>query len=364
MRPTILEVDVRAFKHNVDKIQEYVRSNLIMPVIKANGYGTYINTRKEILDLFDIVAVAIVDEAIALRKIGYDKEIFVLNQPSVEEINDIAKYNVTVGVSERNFIKAIGESNKKINIHLEIDTGMGRTGIQPFETIEISKTLKSYSNINVEGIYTHFSSADFDEEFTKKQVDKFKNAINDVEGILGKLKYVHCSASNGILKVKDDFYNLVRPGIILYGYESFDKVKEILDLKPICKLKSKITFLKDVDENTPISYSQTYKTNKKTKVATIPIGYADGIRRLLSNKGNVVIRNKKAPIIGNVCMDSFMVDVTDIEDVKIGDEVYIWDNNIITLEEVAKQCNTINYEIISTISNRVPRVFKIENGGN
>lgn len=360
MRSTIMEIDVNAFKHNVNEIQKYVGDKIIMPVIKANGYGTHINYKKALIDKFEIVAVAIVDEAIALRKIGYENEIFVLNQPSVGEINDIIKHNITIGVSDRDFIKTIGELNKKINIHLEIDTGMGRTGIQSYETIEISKILRRYPNISVKGIYTHFSSADSDEEFTKKQVEKFKKAIDDAESILGKLKYIHCSASNGILKMQDEFYNLVRPGILLYGYESFSGVKEILDLKPISKLKSKITFLKDVDKNTPISYSQTYKTKKKTKIATIPIGYADGIRRVLSNKGNVVINNKKAPIVGNICMDSFMVDVTEIKDVKVGEDVYIWDNKIITLEEIAKQCNTINYEIISTISDRVPRILMNE----
>ena len=132
---------------------------------------------------------------------------------------------------------------------------------------------------------------------------------------------------------------------------------EKINLKPICKLKSKVTFLKEVPENTSIGYSRSFITKRRTKVATIPIGYADGLRRALSNKGEVVIRNKKVPIIGNVCMDSCMLDVTDLDDVSVGDDVYIWDNKNITLEEVARLCDTINYEIISTISYRVPRIF-------
>ena len=149
----------------------------------------------------------------------------------------------------------------------------------------------------------------------------------------------------------------MRPGIILYGYEPTKDVNNKINLKPICKLKSKIVFLTELPENIAVSYSKTYITTKKTKVATIPVGYADGLRRNLSNCGYVVINNQKCRIIGNICMDSFMADVTDIANIKVGDDVYIWDNKNVTLEEIAEQCHTINYEILSTISNRVPRVF-------
>ena len=149
---------------------------------------------------------------------------------------------------------------------------------------------------------------------------------------------------------------MVRPGIIIYGYESFKGAKEKIDVKPICKLKTKIDFIKEIDKNESVSYSRKFKANKKMKVATIAIGYADGLRRNLTD-GYVVVNNKKAKIIGTICMDSCMIDITDIEDVKIGTDVYIWDNKLITLDEVALKSNTINYEIMSTISYRVPRTF-------
>ena len=224
------------------------------------------------------------------------------------------------------------------------------------------------------------SSADYDDVYTIKQLNNFNEAVSKAQEYIGELKYIHCSASNGILnytnkelnnsnnivedKSRDSnnkkintYSNLIRPGIILYGYESFDKTMEMIDLKPVCKLKSKITFLKEVEAGTSIGYSRSYITTRKTKVATIPIGYADGLRRSLSNKGEVLINGKRVPIIGKVCMDGFMADVTDLEEVSVGDEVYIWDNEIIMLEEVANLCDTINYEIMSTISNRVPRRF-------
>ena len=143
----------------------------------------------------------------------------------------------------------------------------------------------------------------------------------------------------------------------MYGYESFPNSKNIIDFKPICKLKTKITYLKEIEEKEAVSYSQKFISNKKMKIATIPIGYADGLRRELLNIGEVVINNKKAKIVGTICMDSCMIDVTDIENVKVGDTIYIWDNDIITIDEIASKCNTINYEIMSTISDRVPRIF-------
>ena len=358
MRPTQMMVNLDSFEYNFRQIQEFVGKDVtVMPVIKAEAYGTYINRLKNYINLFNIVAVALVSEAVNLRKIGYEKEIFVLNQPDVTEVDEIIEKRITVGVSDFEFIEKLGESRKKVKVHIEIDTGMGRTGIQKNELEDFAKTIKNYDNIVVEGIYTHLSSADYDREYTEEQFSKFEECVKIAKNIFGNLKYIHSSASNGILNYADHKYNMVRAGIILYGYPSFNKTYDVIDLKPVCKLKSKITFLKEVESGTSISYSRKFITERKTKIATISIGYADGIRRSLSNNGNVVINGFKAPIVGNVCMDSLMADVTDIPNVKLGDEVYIWDNENITLEEVADKCGTINYEIMSEISARVPRVF-------
>ena len=358
LRPTVLEVNLNNFKHNVNQIQSYVGNDVkLMPVIKAAAYGTYIDKCIDVINEFDIVAVAVVDEAVELRKLGYEKEIFLLNQAYKDEIDKIVKYNVTIGISSLGFLEELGKTGENVKIHIEIGTGMGRTGINPIRVEEYVKEVEKYPNIKVEGMYTHLSSADIDFEYTEKQLNSFKNAIENAKRVLGDLKYIHCSASNGILNFKDSYYNLVRPGMILYGYDSCEGAAQKLDLKPVCKLKSKVTFLKEVGENVSIGYSRSFITNRKTKVATIPIGYADGMKRAFSNKGSVVIKGKKVPIIGSVCMDSFMVDLTEIDDVNVGDDVYIWDNENITVDELAKLANTINYEIISTVSNRVPRVF-------
>ena len=355
-RPVYMEVNLENFKYNVKQIQEYVGKDVkLMPVIKANGYGTYINKKLEIVDMFDIVAVANVDEAVFLRNLGYNKEIFVLNQPFETEIEKIIEYNIVVGISSYDFANKLAETNKKVKVHVEIGTGMGRTGVHPYK---IDKFLNSLSsNIEVEGIYTHFSAADIDEEYSRHQLHSFNVAVSTAKEILGNIKYTHAAASNALLNMPEAHFNLVRPGIILYGYPGADDTLEKISLKPVAKLKATVTFLKTVEKGTSIGYSRSYITTKETKVATIPIGYADGFRRDFSNGWEVLINSKKVPIIGKVCMDSFMADVTELDDVKLGDEVVIWDNENITLEQLAEKCNTINYEILCTISDRVPRKF-------
>ena len=357
MRPTIMEVDIQKFNMNIDKIQKYVGNKTLMPVIKANAYGTYINKNIEVINKFDIVAVAIVDEAIELRKLGYKKEIFILNQPYIEEIETIIKYDITIGISDNLFLEEILKVNEKIKVHLEIETGMNRTGIKIEDLKDFIDKIKNNQNIIVEGCYTHLSSADYDKNYTNKQLEIFRKAVEIIKDNFDTIKYIHSSASNGIINYNDNISNMVRPGIIMYGYESFENAKEKIDVEPICKLKAKITFIKEVGQDASISYSRKFITKKNMKIATIPIGYADGLRRQLSNKGTVVVNNQKTQILGNICMDSCMIDVTDIEKVEVGTDVYIWDNNIRTLEDIAKECNTINYEILSTISYRVPRIF-------
>ena len=356
-RPTVLEVNLENFKYNIEQIKKFLKPQTkIMPVIKADGYGTYINKRIDIINEFDIVAIATVDEGVNLRNLGFKKEIFVLNQPYITEIEKIVENNLTIGICSKEFLEKVKNYNSKIKVHIEIETGMERTGVSLKNLDNFISLVKENTNIEVEGIYTHLSSADEDFKYTKEQLKNFYQAVEKVRANFD-IKYIHCLASNGIINFANYQYNLVRPGIIIYGYESGKGIKEKIDLKPVATLKSKIIYIKEVEENTSISYGRRFITKRKSKIATIPMGYADGLKRILSNIGEVVINNKKAPIIGSICMDSFMVDVTDIEDVKYGDNVYIWDNKLITIDDIAKKCDTINYEILSTIGKRVPRVF-------
>lgn len=355
-RPIVMEIDLNNFHHNMNSIRRIIGKHVtIMPVIKANAYGTYLNHRLDILNEFDIVAVATVDEGVFIRNLGYRKQIFVLNQPYEEEIEKIVAYNIIVGISSYDFAEKLGETKEPIKVHLEIGTGMGRTGVHPYRIDKYIENLSS--NIIVEGIYTHLSAADVDDAYTLKQLHSFNVAVEKAKEMLGDIKYIHAAASNGIVNFPESHFNLVRTGIIMYGYASADDTLDKIDIKPIASLKGKITFLKTVNAGTSIGYGRSYITKRESKVATVPIGYADGFRRTYSNGWEVMIRGKKVPIIGKVCMDSFMVDVTDIEDVALGDEVIIWDNENITVEDLAARCDTINYEILCSISDRVPRKF-------
>lgn len=357
-RQSILEISTSAFKHNIEEIKKIIGPNKdIMYVMKANSYGTYLNKNISLIKDFKIIATAIVKEAVELRELGFENEIFVLNQPYLEDIDNVVKYNVTIGIASLSFLEQLSKLKSNFTIHLELETGMGRTGFNIADLDNVLKFLQTTKNIKVEGVYTHLSSADKDQEFTNSQMTLFKQGVAKIKEYYKDIKYIHAEASNGILNVNDAICNLVRPGILLYGYPPVDNMPKTLNFRPVAKLKSHVLFIKEVPKGTSISYGRTFITPKKMTIATIGIGYADGIRRNLSNKGKVIIKDKIVPIVGTVCMDSFMIDVTDIKDVKVGDYVYIWDNENITLEEIAEECNTINYEILSTISNRVPRVF-------
>lgn len=361
VRQSELIVNLRNVEYNIKALQEKLTNDSeLMPVIKANSYGLGVEEIIKVIEKMKInkVAVAIVDEGIYLRKLGYKGMIFILNQPFVEEIKSIVEYDLTPGVSTIVFIEEFGKYlNKQHNVHIEVGTGMGRTGIHPDRIEEFIKKVKEYKHINIEGMYTHFSCSDCDEEYTRQQIASFEYAIKKARNNLDNIKYIHACNSAGIVNFPEAHYTLTRPGLMMYGYYPDECLVEKIKLKPSVILKSKVAYIKQVKKNTSIGYGRTYITDKSSIIATIPLGYADGVRRLLSNNGYVLIKKKLAPIIGRVCMDSLMVDITEIKDIQIGENVYIWDNEKITVDDIAKRCNTINYEMISTISNRVPRRY-------
>jgi len=354
-----LEISLDNFKHNYIEIKKLLNDNVtIMPILKDNAYKTYINTRLDILKKLDIkiIGLAKVCEGIAMRDLGFMEEIFILNQPLENDIENIEKYNLTVGCSSISFLNKLSNFSSNFNIHIEVGTGMGRTGIHPDKILDFINEVKKYSNITITGIYTHFSCSDSDEEYTNKQLVSFNKAVAIAQNELSTLKYIHACNSAGILNFKNAHFNMVRPGLLLYGHYPNDNLKGKIQLKPVSKLKAKISFLKEVPAGTNISYGKTFTTDRSSKIATVTIGYANGIRRSLSNVGKVVINGKLAPIVGTVCMDSFMVDVTDI-DAKTNDDVFIWDNKNITVEDIATIYNTINYEVLTSVSEDVYREF-------
>lgn len=356
---TTLEVNLKNFEHNYNEIKAYLpQGTEIMPILKDNAYGTYINTKIDLLNKLNIkiIGVANVDEGIKMRELGLKKEILILNQPFLSEIDEIAQNDLITGCSSIEFLQELKKHNAHFNIHIEIDTGMGRTGIAPQKISEYIKEIKSSSNITISGIYTHFACSDSSKKYTQNQISQFNAVVKTAKQEFPTIKYIHASNSAGILNYPQTYCNTVRPGIILYGHFPANRLEKKLNLKPVTKLKSKISYLKEVPKGTSISYGKTYTTKHPTKIATIPIGYSSGVRRSLSNKANIVINGKTAPIIGTICMDALMADVTNIES-KINDEIFIWDNEIITLEAVAKNCKTITYEILTGIPEKIKREF-------
>lgn len=356
MRNTVLEISRKAFLNNVSAVGEKVGDAVIMPVVKANAYGTYLNKDIELMNNFSMVAVAIVDEAVQLRELGYKKDIFVLNQPYIEEIDTIIDNDIVIGISSMAFLDAVIKTNKCMRVHIELETGMGRTGVLR-ENLDLFLDKIHNSNVMVEGVYTHLSSPDTDYEFTNKQISLFNDEVLKIKEYYPDIKYIHYSASNGILNLDLGICNMVRPGIILYGYPSAKGNVSKISLEPVAKLKSKISFIKNVKVGDAISYGRSFVAVNDMKIATIGCGYADGVKRALSNKGFVSVKGVKCRIVGRICMDSLMVDVSSVDNVNEGDDVYLFDNIVVSLDEIALICDTINYEILATIGDRVPRIF-------
>ena len=259
--------------------------------------------------------------------------------------------------------RAAAEAQKKVNIHIKVDTGMGRIGFLVEEkTIEIIRSIHAMEHLNVQGLFTHFACADTaDKSHVEQQIKKFHWIIEELKSVGISPEICHCSNSASIMELRTEHMNMVRSGIILYGLYPSDEVStHVLDLKPVMSLYSHVVHVKDVEPGTTIGYGATYVADRKTRIATIPVGYADGYPRSLSNKAYVLIRGKRAPIIGRICMDQFMVDVTDIPDAAMGDVVTLIGRDgedFLSVEEISALAGSFNYEFICDVSWRVPRVY-------
>ncbi len=352
-----------AIMHNFKEIEkQFPQSTAIMPVIKADAYGhgalTFANLLKDKADYF---AVATVDEATNLRKNGITNPILVLGHTFTEEQEDAIKNDIILTVTSYEdavSISTIAQSVKKeATVHIKVDTGMGRIGFKPDgKSAAIIKKIASLNNLTIDGVFTHFATADeADKSFTKVQKERFSDFIKELDG-----KYkCHCGNSAAIMQHKSASFDMMRPGIILYGLYPSDEVdKSVLDLKPVMELVSHVSFVKNIEKGDAVSYGRTFVADKEMRIATIPVGYADGYPRLLSNRGRVIINGKYASVVGRICMDQFMVDVTDIENVQVGTKAILMGSEgdlSVTADEIASLVGTINYEVVCGISKRVPR---------
>ncbi len=363
------KINLNNIRHNLESIRNKVGSGIrVMPVIKADGYGHgAVEIAHCIDECSDYYAVAVIEEALELRNSGITKPLLILGTLSVWCYEDAVKNDITVSLYSVETAKKLSEVacrlGKTAKIHLKVNTGMNRIGINCDDAgVQTACKIASFANLETEGVFTHYATADeTDKTFCLKQLERFdgfcaKLAKNGVNPAIR-----HICNSAGIMET-DTFYDMVRPGIILYGLLPSDEVdKNSLSLKPALEFKTHVSCVKKVMPGEGISYGRTYITDSERIIATIPVGYADGYPRLLSNTGRVIIKGKYAPIVGRVCMDQFMVDVTDIDGVEPEDDVTLIGTDgmsCITADEIARLTNTINYEVVCGISKRVPRIYK------
>lgn len=366
----VSEIDLDAIAHNMIQIRKFTDSKAkIMAIVKADayGHGAVEVAKVALYNKADALGVAISDEGIQIREHNIFAPILILGYTPEFKIDEAIQYDLIQTVFTYNMAELISKSAAKLGkiaqIHIKIDTGMGRIGFLPNEEslcaiIAISKL----PNIEINGIFTHFAVSDEkDKTFTYKQAKEFSNFSNELEKKGLYIPVKHTSNSGAIIDLPEFSFNMVRAGIILYGmYPSVDVDKTCLKLEPAMGLKTHICYIKQVSKDISISYGRTYYTHDKAVIATIPVGYADGYSRLLSNKGRVLIKGEYAPIVGRICMDQFMVDITDIPNVNIGDDVVLIGNQgdkHITAEEIAEFIGTINYEVVCMIGKRIPRVY-------
>lgn len=363
------DINLDAIYKNIEETKKIIEPGTkVMAIIKADGYGHGAIAIAKVLDpIVDAFGIAIIEEGIELRKMGFTKPLLILGVTPMPLYKDLVKYDIMPAVFKYEMAEKISQEaikqNKIAKLHIAIDTGMSRIGFPTNrESIQVIKKISELEGIEIDGCFTHFATADeADKTFANVQARRFKEFVNELEAEGVHIPIKHISNSAGIIEMEDCRMDMVRSGISTYGlYPSEEVCKEKLKLIPAMEIKSYITFVKELEPGVGISYGQTYVTTKKTKVATIPVGYADGYPRALSNKGYVLIRGQRAPILGRICMDQFMVDVTDIEGAAECDIVTLVGRDgdeVITVEQLAEVNHSFNYEFVCDIGKRVPRVY-------
>jgi len=371
-RPTVCEIDLAALADNLRVIKRKSgKAGKVLAVVKADAYGhgaVEVSRKLENLGV-DFLGVAFLEEAVELRRAAINTPIVILGGLIEGQEKAAIKYDlvpVIFSVSTAiNLNREAAAQGVRCKVHVKIDTGMGRVGIRPEDVGSFFGYLKEMSALKVEGIATHLSSADDPGDgdrslYTSLQIDRFKEAISDAEKAGFDIPLRHAANSAAILNFQESLFNMVRPGIMLYGARPSPSMKGIDDLKPVLTLKTRVMMVKEIDRGDRVSYGGTYKAPSKRKIAILPIGYADGFRRDLSGIGEVLVHGAKAPVIGNICMDMTIIDVTDIDGVQTGDDVVLIGNDkgtVISVDEVAGKLGTIPYEILCGISPRVPRTY-------
>ncbi len=369
---TWAEINMDALKENIINIRKITNKNaLIMAVVKADAYGHgAVNVANLLLkNGADRLAVADLDEAMELRDAGIKAEILILGASFLEDIENLVRFDITAAVFSYGFAKLLSDEAKKqgkiAKIHIKLDTGMSRIGYvageNDDELIEEILKISKLPHLFIEGIFSHFATSDEkDSSYTKKQFYEFIKVCDQLKEKGLSIPIRHIANSAAIMSYPETHLDMVRAGIILYGFYPSNEVdKNIINLKRVMTLKSRITLIKEIS-NRGVSYGKTYIAQKGTKVATVPLGYADGYTRMLNGKAEMVAGGIKVKVIGRICMDQCMIDVTNVHNIKVDDEVIIFGDGPVTADDLAKSLGTINYEIICMVARRVPRKYICE----
>jgi alanine racemase len=363
-RPTWAEVNLGNLAYNFKQVKKSIKPGTkIMVCIKADAYGHgLIPVAKKLVSCqVDYLSVASIDEAIKLRNAKVKLPILVLGMILKKDTAPLFKYNIIPTVCTKDIAYVLNRQarwqGKAIKIHIKVDTGMGRIGILHRDVLEFIKDISQLKFINIEGIFTHLACADTDKRFTYYQIDLFNRLKNKLDNLGIDIPLIHAANSLGVVDYPNSHFNMVRPGLVIYGLYPKENLR--INLKPVLSLKTKIVYFKRVPKGFGISYGHTYVTKKETTIVTLPIGYGDGYPRNLSNRAPVLISGRRFKISGRVCMDQIMVDIGNYP-VKIGEEVVLIGSqakNKITAEELAGLCDTIPYEIVCGLGTRVPRIY-------
>ena len=368
-RATRAEIDLRAFRHNLQNLRNYLAPQTqIMAVVKADayGHGAVPCARIAVASGADYLGAGVIEEGIELRKSGINTPILILGSIFANEVEDLVYYDLATILCNLPLAQALSKEgrkqNKIVSVHIKLDTGMNRLGVSPKYSTTLLDQIHNLPNLKIEGISTHFSSADNEDiSITQVQIEKFRTTLAKLKN----LPIVHCANTSALFRIPESHFNMVRPGLILYGSLPSPSLNKVLSQKgnhfqPVMQWKSQIILIKPIAKGQPISYSGSFITRQNSLVATLPIGYADGLHRSLSNKIDVLIRGKRAPQIGNICMDMTLIDVTKIQGVEEGDEVVLFgeqEGQVIQVEEMAIKGETIPYEILCNVGKRVPRIY-------
>ena len=364
LRDCFAEIDLGAIRHNLSAIRRHVNPNSkLCAVVKANAYGHgAIEVSKVAVECgADFLAVATVAEGLELRRAGFSLPILILGLIPYEAAEAVVAENLTATVADFELAEKISSAaakfDKRAKIHLKIETGMGRIGIAPENSVALAVKISKLPNVELEGIFSHFADADSaDRTFTNQQIKIFSDVAAQIQDSGVQIKIRHLAESAAILDIPEAHFDMVRAGIITYGlYPSVD-VRKTLELKPAMKLVARVVYVKKIPAGTAIGYGREFIAKRDSVIATLPLGYADGYIRAYKNF-HVEIRGGLAPIAGRICMDQTMIDVTDIDGVQVGDEVILFGSDKISIDDAAEHLSTINYEITCLVSARVERIF-------